>query len=278
MPQTTSDDKAPERKGSFCDFSTRSYLEDELSLRLIATLEAPKVETVFRDLYFEGGTVLACKTGGFSLGFKNGETVKLSPGEVLVVYPGNVVTIRSLKAGSHLNYVVFKGTKTGDFLGDFGFYDKLHFKADIQDETFMSILRASEAGMHKEEVLSHVTDALRTFQQALRQAYGTLVNDAVRTIHRNLAQGIVGIKPVCDVLNVSRSHLNGLFVRTGLGNPAAFIRREQLDIACRLLRTTSLPIVDIGKSVGITSPIYFSSFIRRLTGRTPTEIRTKGYL
>ena len=276
MPHATQEDKTPERKGAFCDFSARSYSKEELELRLIATLEAPKVETVFRDLYFAGGNVLACKAGCFSFGFKKGESVRLSPGEVLVVYPGNVVTIRSLKAGSLLNYVVFNGTKAADFLGEFGFFDKLHFAADIQDETFMSVLRASEDGMRKEEVLSHVTDALRTFQQTLRQAYGSVLNDAVRVIHRNLAQGIVGIKPVCDVLNVSRSHLNGLFVRTGLGNPAAFIRREQLAIACRLLRTTSMPIVDIGKSVGITSPIYFSSFIRRLTGRTPTAIRTKG--
>ena len=130
--------------------------------------------------------------------------------------------------------------------------------------------------MRKEDVLSRVIDALRTFQQRLRQEYGGTLNDAVRVIHENLANGIVGIKPVCDVLNVSRSCLNGLFVRTGLGCPAAFIRREQLAIACRLLRTTSLPVVEIGKRVGIRSPVYFSSFIRRLTGLTPTEFRTKG--
>lgn len=265
-------------KGTLCDFSTRSYLEEELTLRQVAQQTSSKAETVVRSLYFEGGNVLACRAGKFAFVFRDGESVELLPGEVLVVYPGNVVTIRSLKAGSELNYAVVTGTKVFDFFDDFGFYDKLHFKADIQDETFQSILRESENGMRKEEALARVVDVLKTFQQTLRQQYGTVVNDAVRVIHANLAKGVVGIESVCDVLNVCRSHLHKLFVCNGMGSPAAFIRREQLAVACRLLRTTSLPIVDIGKSVGITSSVYFSSFIRRLTGRTPSEIRSKGCL
>jgi len=187
-----------------------------------------------------------------------------------------VVTIRSLKAGGHLNYVIFDGTKVSEYLNSFGFFDRLRFSADVQDEAFKTILHEAETGASPEVVRSCITDALKNFQQMLRHAHGTVLNDAVRVIHENLAKGIVGIKPVCDVLDVSRSHLNGLFVRKGLGTPAAFIRREQLSVACRLLRTTDMSVVDIGKNVGIQSPVYFSSFIRRQTGLTPTEIRAKG--
>lgn len=263
-------------KGSQFDFSTREFQKEELSLRLVSTLEAAKVETFARDLYLDGGYVMACKSGLFSFSFKDGEAIELSPGEVLVVYPGNVMTMRALKAGGRINRVAFSGTKASDFLNGFGFYDRLRFDADVQDDTFKAILRASESGMRKEEVLSHLIDALRTFQQMLRQKYGAVLNDAVCVIHRNLSQGIVGLKPVCDALSVSRSHLNDLFVRNGLGSPATFIRRQQLAIACRLLRTTAMPIVEIGKSVGINSSVYFSSFIRRMTGCTPTELRAKG--
>lgn len=277
-PQQSSASSKKPYTGGFVDFSTRSYSAEELTLRMVASLEPAKAETVVRDLYFEGGNVLACKAGRFSFGFKDGESLELSPNEVLVVYPGNVVTIRSLKAGGSLNYATVEGTKAAEFLNDFGFYDKLKFPADVQDETFRSILRTSESGMGKEEALSRIVDALKTFQQILRREYGAILNDAIRVIHGNLSEGIVGIKPVCDVLHVSRSYLNDLFVRSGLGTPAAFIRHQQLAVACRLLKTTSLPIVDVGKSVGIRSPVYFSSYIRRLTGHTPSELRAKGSL
>jgi len=241
--------------------------------RVISVLEAPKIETFVRQVYFEGGDILVCLKGLFLFTFADGEAIELRPGEMLVIYPGNYVTIQSKRAGGRMNYVVLNGSGVSDYFDSFGFYDRMRVSVDPQDTTFASILRMAETGDSPQKILSSIGNALTTFQQRIRENGAVALNKAILGVHACLARGEVGIQSVCDELNVSRSYLNGVFLKHGLPPPGTFIRREQLRRACTLLRETQMKISEVGKAVGIASPIYFTAYIRRLTGCTPREIR-----
>lgn len=99
-----------------------------------------------------------------------------------------------------------------------------------------------------------------------------LVNDALRFIHRSLADNITSE----DVFNhLGRSHtlVERLF-RADLGTTVhAEIQRLRLVEARRLLSTTALPMAEIAKRSGYSSKRYFLHAFRQSCGMTPYDYR-----
>lgn len=260
------------------DATVNGFSEEELSIRMLTELHADK-SVLARRAFFDGGDVLVCTSGlfRFTFGTEGGERIELAPGEILVVYPGNVVTIESLKPKGHLRYAILNGTRVDDFFDSFGFYDGLKFTTDAQYETFRNAAAQFESG-NARGALSLIHDALRTFSVSLRQGKRITLFNAIQIIHRNLAQGIVRLQPVYDELDVSRATLHRVFTENALPGPGEFLRHAQLRKARHLLTTTTLAIGEIGKRVGIPSPVYFTEFVRKFAGTTPTKLREAGLL
>ena len=49
--------------------------------------------------------------------------------------------------------------------------------------------------------------------------------------------------------------------------------RMRMDEACRLLRSTLIPVSDVAAAVGFSDPLYFSRRFREIIGSSPTEFR-----
>jgi len=254
------------------DSVAERFGSDKLSIRSIAELTADKQRLAER-VYFDGGDLLAAEAGRFRFTFGDGESAEIGPSEFLVVYPGSVVTIDSVAKGGHLCYVILNGSHVASFFDSFGFYDRLRFKTDLRYGNFCELKRQAELSLAGTDLMARLTDVFTTLATDLRQGGNALFFRAVRLIHRNLDDGIVRLDPLCDELNVSRSHLHQLFVRNGLKSPGAFIRREQLRRAVNLLKNSQLSVAEIAQQVGVPSAIYFTAFIRRMTGKTPSEVR-----
>lgn len=303
--------KQPAAQPLAYDAALNGFSPEELSIRMLTELHADK-SVLARRIFFDGGEVLVCAEGRFRFSFGGNagtrtvrasrtdarapeagalrnnpvlsaprgqtSTVELAPGEILVVYPGNVVTIESLKPKGHLRYAILNGTRTDEFFDSFGFYDRLKFTTDAQYDTFLNAVAQFEAG-NPRGALSLIYDAFRTFGTALRQGKrrATLF-DAIRVIHRNLAQGIVRLQPIYDELDLSRATLHRIFTENGLPGPGEFLRQEQMRRARHLLTSTTLPIRDVAKRIGIPSPVYFTEFVRKFAGTTPTKLRQEGLL
>lgn len=58
--------------------------------------------------------------------------------------------------------------------------------------------------------------------------------------------------------------------------PSAYLRRQRLAEALRLLRETSLPVAEVASASGFRDPAYLSQVIRAATGFTPTALRATG--
>ena len=121
--------------------------------------------------------------------------------------------------------------------------------------------------------LRRLADILVSQMRDLRADGRAFLYDAARLIHANLAKGVVRLEPLCAELRTSRSHLHRVFVDAGLPSPSEIIRREQLRLAVRLLRQETLTIPEVMERCGFISQAHFSTFIKRRTGHTPSEIR-----
>lgn len=81
------------------------------------------------------------------------------------------------------------------------------------------------------------------------------------------------IEDLAEIIGRSRSHVLKLF-RRHLGVSAkGHIIGRQLQEARELLLSTTLPISEVGKEVGLADPYHFSKLFRRHVGLSPREFR-----
>lgn len=98
------------------------------------------------------------------------------------------------------------------------------------------------------------------------------VETALRFIRQHACDPI-NVEDVLHHVQLSRSTLENRFRAILNRTIHAEIRRVQIDSAKRLLTSTNIPIKEIVNRVGISSVQYFTSMIRRATGKTPRQIR-----
>ena len=246
-------------------------------LRLLSDVVMPP--RIFADnLYFVGLNVMRCYSGRFRFSFNDRPSFGLKAGELVVIYPEHYVTIEALGESNRLMYCIFDGADVEDFFDDLGFFDCARGATVPRARGFFELrCRIADPANRSPEgrrvSLRLLTDMLVSQLRDLRTCGNGLLYEAVRLIHANLKDGVVRLEPLCAQLKISRSYLHGLFVAAGLPSPSEIIRREQLRAAVRLLREGILPIPDVMEKAGFISQSHFSTFVKRLTGHTPSEIR-----
>ncbi len=83
------------------------------------------------------------------------------------------------------------------------------------------------------------------------------------------------LEDVADHLYISKTYLSELF-RSCEGCPfSAYITGLRMEKAGQLLRSTALPIHEIGATCGFLSPAYFSTIFTRYYGVSPRQYRRK---
>ena len=99
-----------------------------------------------------------------------------------------------------------------------------------------------------------------------------LMEEAVKFLEDHHAERI-RIADLVRHIGYGRARLFELFKRhTGLA-PNDYLLRFRIRKAQALLAETSLPVHEIARSVGVTSPGYFSVLFKRQTGHAPADYR-----
>jgi len=83
------------------------------------------------------------------------------------------------------------------------------------------------------------------------------------------------IDDLAAIIGRSRSHVLKLFRRHMSTSAKGYVIGRQLQEARELLLSTTLPIAEVGKAVGLPDPYHFSKLFRRHTGLAPREYRLK---
>lgn len=272
------------RKGEEASAWQVSVIEDgrassdlRVGVRTISELKTP-AKRLTDAIYFDGLDILRCYEGRFRFSFKDRPAIELKPGEALVIYPRHTVTIDALKGRNALVYGVFEGADVEHYFDTIGFYDCAKGRTDAHFESIMELKDLLESPHGKEDVhgrmcLSFLTDILMTQAMEMRANGNALVFDAVRQIHKNLHGRVASMKMLCNQLGVSRVHLHRTFVKAGLGAPSDFIRAKQMQFVRDLLTNTELPLAEVAARAGFLSPSHFTTFVKRMTRLTPTQVR-----
>ncbi|MEQ1955008.1 GlxA family transcriptional regulator [Mesorhizobium sp. CN2-181] len=112
------------------------------------------------------------------------------------------------------------------------------------------------------------------------QPGGDLFADASNRMVRRallLMQGVIeesiDVEEIADRLSLSRRQLERLFASDLQISPKAAFMQLRIREAERLLKTTKLPISQIGLRCGFVSPQHFSRVFVAQNGLTPTQVR-----
>ena len=85
------------------------------------------------------------------------------------------------------------------------------------------------------------------------------------------------VRKLAVLIGLSAPHFQKLFrEKTGIA-PMAYLQRERLDRAGKLLETTLLSVKQIRIEVGIVDASHFTRDFKRKFGCTPTEFRRQNW-
>jgi len=98
------------------------------------------------------------------------------------------------------------------------------------------------------------------------------LNKVVRFVEENLDQQIK-LANLADSAGLSRMHFAAQFrAATGL-RPHDYVVRRRIERAQELLRATTMPLVEVGLSVGFQTQAHFTTVFRALVAETPGRWR-----
>lgn len=98
------------------------------------------------------------------------------------------------------------------------------------------------------------------------------IDTVLQHIHTNYALDI-SLDVLAGVACMSKNHLAHLF-RTRLGtSPLRYLQQVRIEMAKRLLGTSSMPIHEVASQVGFADPLYFSRAFRAACGLSPRAYR-----
>ncbi|GAA4338880.1 hypothetical protein GCM10023144_36430 [Pigmentiphaga soli] len=99
-----------------------------------------------------------------------------------------------------------------------------------------------------------------------------IVNAAMRHLRTNL--GLTpSLKEIASQVGTHEKRLSKVFKQHVGMTVFEFLRKERLRVAQRLLRETSLSVLDIANEIGFSGAANFATAFREHTGMTPTDFR-----
>lgn len=119
--------------------------------------------------------------------------------------------------------------------------------------------------------------ALVSAQESARSEDSTdqLVQRAQGLIRDRLSESLT-VATLAGILEVSREHLSRVFRAQTGQSPHAYILRQKMLLACRLLKDGDLPIAEIARQAGFSDPAHFVRRFKGLLHLTPGRFRKIG--
>ncbi|MFC4810869.1 AraC family transcriptional regulator [Paenibacillus sp. GCM10023250] len=82
-------------------------------------------------------------------------------------------------------------------------------------------------------------------------------------------QSPISIKNIADYVGLERTYFTKQFTKSTGESPQQYLIKYRIDQALRLLSTTAMTVGQVGKSVGIPEPAYFSRLFKKVVGAAP---------
>lgn len=109
-------------------------------------------------------------------------------------------------------------------------------------------------------------------QRQDRSNWPEIVRRAVDYIEINY-QILEGVDDIAEAAGSSKYHLIRTFHQATSFSPMAYTSKLRIELAVKLLRSSSLTVEEIAREVGYTNGSYFSKVFRSWTGYSPSRFR-----
>lgn len=194
-----------------------------------------------------------------------------------------------------ISWIRFEGTRTVsdyylahqlfDFTGEKG-GDIRRRVSTVLDEMLDTLERGCSSAnlVHCTALLTVLLSSVRSFQGEETEAGQPKNEDCVvATLTRYMEANIhrhVTLKELAELVGYSPTYLSSFFKRQSGFGPIAYFNIMKMQRACYLLDTTTRPILDICKEIGIKDNYYFSRLFSNVMGISPKQYRQRpaGYV
>ena len=118
--------------------------------------------------------------------------------------------------------------------------------------------------------------ALELRDEAAQRQNGDIVQDALRYIDENYADGSISLNSVARAINISANYLSAMFSQKMGVSFVEYLTQKRMARARQLLRQTGKRSGEIAAEVGYRDPRYFSFVFKKTQGCTPKAYRAGG--
>jgi AraC-like DNA-binding protein len=130
--------------------------------------------------------------------------------------------------------------------------------------------RRFEEDVRRVRVASYVTDPY-----LLKTSDVEFIDRVINNIDENLVNPQFSVEALASMMNMTRANLH-LKVKNMTGiSPVELIRKNRIDVACRMIREGKYTLTEIGEKAGFNSTSYFTVTFKKVTGCTPSEYSSK---
>lgn len=219
----------------------------------------------------------------------DGKTATLSPGEILVTFPGCSITVSDHNANTfHRVQVIVSGGIAKIAPETLGLLKLRHYKLKdtntrrnfdrLLDQIFRII---SEQSAENAQNNSRLAYELLLFLTGICEEQSSQPADLPDVLTSTLNRMSTGkleeesISTLARQAGVSRMTLNNLFRKHLNTTPLAYWMKLKMEHAQQLLCRSNMNIKAISVDLGFKNQLYFSTVFRRYFGSSPTEYRKK---
>ena len=241
------------------------------SMASIMHLEAYQMRPLFFPQYS-----FSFLTGGEALFDIDGKRILLGPGQLLLVPENKEMFIHYFKDCTGVT-----GSFTLDFLKDAS-YPVLRSSQPIvqsfwfDDAVFMGALTKRMITAYEDKDKAFLQSAMDMILGQLRPGgHMAVVPEKFLQLVFDPNQAPLSVSDYADRLNVTANYLNKTVKAHTHRTAIDWIESARLNLAKKLLKDPSIPIVDVAIRSGLEDQSYFSRFFKKKTGLTPSKFRSE---
>jgi AraC-like DNA-binding protein len=209
----------------------------------------------------------------------DGQEYILEPGMVTYYLRGEQHELRAVTDDWNYRWFTFDGADADAFFKAFE-YPREPFSAgpcpeDLFIQLTEEIYDSSPFGLRNIGATAYAIMAAAGGIPKYESKNDRLVARFIKLLEECYDEPETNVSSLADELGVHRSTLNRAFSEKMQISPVEYLTGFRIQRALAMLRTTSLPVAEVGQLNGYPDPCYFSKIVKKAVGVSPEVFRLK---
>ena len=217
----------------------------------------------------------------------SGQTFFLGPGQGFLLCPGQISTYYADRDDPWVyTWVEFDGMRARECMTLAGLSEQQpvysprcenqvgRFMMNLVDHPDVAPIRIIGLGLILlDEIVQTSKTKIGAGSRRLRDFY---IKEAMSFIDLNYQRDL-SVEEIAAACGLNRSYFGKLFKETMGHSPQQYLIQYRMTKAAELLKSTRIPVGEVGKSVGYENQLHFSRAFKNTYGISPSQYRSKYY-